>query len=190
MCKSHLSYNLIPSCPAKDFSKCSLDSGRWTVEASHFLEVLIIWKETTYYSSRGEPSFAGGPEFWTLLNPGQEKRSNNPLDDGGGRCMYVIMLRANDGFGEPRDKAKQPCLIYLSSTSTKWPFALHQSSLMLWWWWWLAWLQYDNLDFTFSPPTGMKSFLYAQLKDVCKPTPSSSSSSCCQWCLNFVGWVF
>ena len=104
------------------------------------------------------------------------------------------MLRANDGFGEPRDKAKQPCLIYLSSTSTKWPFALHhtihQSSLMLWWWWWLAWLQYDNLDFTFSPPTGMKSFLYAQLKDVCKPTPSSSSSSCCQWCLNFVGWVF
>ena len=141
-------------------------------------------------NDRGEPSPAGGPEFWTLLNPGQEKRSNNPLDDGGGRCMYVIMLRANDGFGEPRDKAKQPCLIYLSSTSTKWPFALHhtihQSSLMLWWWW-LAWLQYDNLDFTFSPPTGMKSFLYAQLKDVCKPTPSSSS--CCQWCLNFVGWV-
>ena len=31
---------LIPSRPAKDFSKCSLD----------FLEVLIIWKETTYYS--------------------------------------------------------------------------------------------------------------------------------------------
>ena len=42
---------LIPSRrPAEDFSKCSLDSGRWTVEASHFLEVLIIWKETTYYS--------------------------------------------------------------------------------------------------------------------------------------------
>ena len=42
---------LIPSRrPAKDFSKCSLDSGRWTLEASHFLEVLIIWKETTYYS--------------------------------------------------------------------------------------------------------------------------------------------
>ena len=133
-------------------------------------------------NDRGAPEALNSEHCWT-------RAKNQPI----GR-LYVIMLRANDGFGEPRDKAKQPCLIYLSSTSTKWPFALHhtihQSSLMLWWWWWLAWLQYDNLDFTFSPPTGMKSFLYAQLKDVCKPTPSSSSSSCCQWCLNFVGWVF
>ena len=60
---------LIPSRrPAKDFSKCSLDSGRWTVEASHFLEVLIIWKETTYYSrakSLAPPEDLNSEHCWT-----------------------------------------------------------------------------------------------------------------------------
>ena len=60
---------LIPSRrPAEDFSKCSLDSGRWTVEASHFLEVLIIWKETTYYSreeSLAPPEDLNSEHCWT-----------------------------------------------------------------------------------------------------------------------------
>ena len=63
------------------------------------------WQKAVYLVSRPHLRFEVLIIVWR--REGRSKRS--PLGEPIGR-LYV-MLRANDGFGEPRDKANQPCLI-------------------------------------------------------------------------------